>query len=75
MSAEEPMISLRWSDDGAKTWSNELTRSMGKIGEYDTEMVWNRLGSGSNRIFEIHFTDPAPFRITGAELGISTGLH
>ena len=75
MSAEEPMVSLSWSDDRGKTWSNPLARSMGKIGEYGQKIIWNRLGSGKRRIFEIHFTDPAPFRITGAELGVSSGEH
>lgn len=40
----DPQLAVRWSDDGGKTWSNELTRSIGKIGEYQTTVRFNMLG-------------------------------
>lgn len=40
----DPKISMEYSDDGARTWSNEKWRSLGKIGEYLKRAVWRNLG-------------------------------
>jgi len=39
----DPQIILQHSRDGGNTWSPELARSMGKVGEYMTRAIW-RLG-------------------------------
>lgn len=49
----EPLINLRWSDDGGYTWSNYYTRGMGKTGEYRKRVIWRRLGNGRQRVFEV----------------------
>lgn len=54
----DPQVMLRWSDDGGHTWSSEIWRSMGKIGEYNTRTIWRRLGKSRDRIFELKVTDP-----------------
>lgn len=61
-----PMARLSWSDDGAKTWSNEYSKSMGKIGEYKKRMSWRRLGASRDRIFRLEISDPVKRVITGA---------
>ncbi|MCK5563694.1 MAG: hypothetical protein KAJ07_00470 [Planctomycetes bacterium] len=61
-----PAAMLRWSDDGGHTWSNEKWRSMGKKGEYGKRVVWNRLGFGRDRIWELKITDPVKVVIIGA---------
>jgi hypothetical protein len=63
-----PLVSLRKSKDGGKTWGNERLRSAGRIGEYDHAVRWNRCGSGINTAFEISVSDPVPWRVTGAFL-------
>ncbi|MCK5445296.1 MAG: hypothetical protein KAI73_06705 [Rhodospirillaceae bacterium] len=40
---EDPQIRLAFSKDG-KTFSSELTRSIGKAGEFDKRIIWRRLG-------------------------------
>ena len=40
----DPQLALQWSDDGGQSWSNELTRTAGQIGEYDTTVRFDRLG-------------------------------
>lgn len=51
--AVEPMMSLLWSDDKGKTYSNPVEQSLGSIGEYLTTPSWNRLGQARDRVFKI----------------------
>jgi hypothetical protein len=66
----DPQWSLRWSNDGY-TWSNEVTRPMGRFGEYDTRVIWNRLGSARNRLYEVSSTAPVKRVILGATLEVN----
>lgn len=43
----EPVVRLSFSDDGGRTFSNEISRSMGKIGEYNHRVIWRRQGRAS----------------------------
>lgn len=56
----DPQIMMRYSVDGARTWSNELWRSIGAIGEYDARIRWNRLGVGRQWCFEFNYSEPTP---------------
>lgn len=62
----DPMIMLRYSNDGAKTWSSELWEQLGKIGERNVEVFWNKLGEARDWIFEIKVTDPVEINIIAA---------
>lgn len=48
-------IVLRYSNDGGHTWSNELWRDLGAMGEYQKRVYWHRLGitSGQPRVYEL----------------------
>ena len=63
-----PYAMLQWSDDGGKTWSNELTKSMGKIGDYDLEVYFSRLGASRKRIYRNTVSDPVEVVCTGAHI-------
>ena len=70
----DPQVSLRWSDDGGHTWSNYHTRTMGKIGEYFTRVIWRRLGMTlklRDRVYEVSGSDPVKIAITGAEIMVT----
>lgn len=69
-----PQVALRWSDDGARTWSNEYWASAGQAGEYKKRVYWNRLGRSRDRVYEISVSDPIPWRITDAYLK-ATGIN
>lgn len=69
----DPIVMMRFSDDGGKTWSNEKTASAGKIGEYGTRVNWHRLGTARRRVFEVSVTDPIPWRLTNAYLEVEQG--
>lgn len=71
--AEDPQISLRWSDDGGKTWSQLLTRSMGKVGEFKHKPAFNRLGMGRDRVFEVSTAADARVVLQGAFLDARLG--
>jgi len=69
-----PQVTLRWSDDGGHTWSNEHTKSMGASGAYGTRVKWDRLGMTMklrDRVYEVSGTDAVPVFIMGAELLLS----
>lgn len=59
----DPHISMRYSNDGTHTWSNTLTRPLGKIGEFAKSVAWNRLGYGREWIIEWSISDPISFAI------------
>ena len=64
----EPVISLRWSDDGGHTWSNQYDVSAGAIGKFKTRAIWRRLGRSRDRVYEIQTSDPIPWRVVDAYL-------
>lgn len=65
-----PQAMLRWSDDGAFTWSNEHWQTIGAAGQTKNRAKWNRLGSARDRVYELNYTDPTARDIIGATLYI-----
>lgn len=63
-----PLVSLRISRDGARTWSNYYTTSIGAAGSYRQEVVFRRLGIQQICTFEISISDPVKVAITGSYL-------
>lgn len=59
----DPLVMLRWSNDGGHTWGNEHTAPMGAMGTYSTRVLWRRLGQGRNRVYEVSGTDPVKVAI------------
>jgi len=70
----DPVIMVRWSDDGGHVWSNEYQMSIGKIGAYTTRAIRRRLGSSRDRIYEISITDPVKAVLIGAEIDVEKGV-
>lgn len=62
----DPQIMLQYSNDGGKTWSNELWRGLGKQGEYKRRVRWGRVGSARDRVYRVRYTDPTFFQINEA---------
>lgn len=67
-----PVINLRFSDDGGYTWAGPFQVPAGKIGETAWRAIQNRLGSttlgrGLDRVWEISGDDPMKVKIVGAE--------
>ena len=47
---------MRYSDDGGKTWSSELTASIGHVGNYRYKAIWYQLGESLERQYEFRTT-------------------
>ena len=52
-----PVLMLRWSDDGGNTWSNEYQLGTGALGQFSKLCYMNRLGYGRNRVFWLRYGD------------------
>lgn len=69
-----PKVILNVSRDGGNTWSNDMTLSLGKIGEYTTRLQWRRLGRARSMVFRVRCTEPVDVQLMGAWLTIRKGL-
>lgn len=70
---QNPLVNLRWSDDGGHTWGNYHAQSMGAGGAFGTRVIWRRLGMSTrlrDRVYEVSGSDPVKVAIMGAELDI-----
>lgn len=63
-----PLVSLELSKDGTRTWSDPVTKTIGKVGEYQTKVEFRRLGVAEIITFRIRITDPVKVNITGSYL-------
>lgn len=70
----DPQAMLDWSDDGGKTWSNQLSRSIGAIGAFTRRVKWNRLGQfRTARVVRVAISDPIKVAIIAANTEIEAG--
>lgn len=61
-----PEVILRWSDDSGHTWKYNLYQDTGLAGAYQQRVRFSRLGRSRQRIYQVDWTDPVPFRIVDA---------
>ena len=60
----DPQIRMDYSDDGGRTFVSEISKSMGKVGQFKTRVRWTRLGSiPSNRVLRFKMTDPVEYNV------------
>lgn len=65
-SAAPPTASLRWSDDGGKTFGTPLQISLGALGQTNNLGKATRLGLGRDRVFDLFWSQPAFTALNGA---------
>src|SRR3990167_723956 len=63
----DPRITMQYSPNGGKGWSNELNRALGRAGE-DRTVYWNRLGAPRDFVVDLFGDDPCQVAISGAWL-------
>lgn len=62
----DSLISLRWSDDRGRSWSNPVLQQLGQVGQYKTQPQWRRLGMARDRVFELSWSVNAKTALNGA---------
>ncbi len=68
-----PMISMQWSKDYGKTYSDPRLVSMGTTGNYLTRVEWRRLGVSRDFVFKFVQTSAVPFVISFAAGSVVPG--
>lgn len=58
-----PILKMRFSDDGGRTFRKWRQKKTGKIGEYATRVIFRLLGQFRQRIWHLAYSDPTPFSI------------
>lgn len=69
----EPIIMLRYSNDGGHTWSAERSMSMGAMGAYTARARAHMLGRARERVYEIRITDPVLCAVIGERQRVTKG--
>lgn len=64
--ADDPEVSLRWSDNRGKSYGNRIEQTLGTTGQYLTSVQYNRLGYARDRVFELNWTVNAKTSLQGA---------
>lgn len=54
----DPLVMLRWSDDGGATWSNQRDMSIGRTGQRIDRAMARRMGLFRQRTYEFSISDP-----------------
>jgi hypothetical protein len=70
-----PQVTLEISRDGGHVWHNVGMRSLGKMGQYLTRVIWRKLGRfRTYATFRVTITDPCRPYLLGAWATIKGGL-
>jgi hypothetical protein len=62
----DPQCMMTVSRDGGDTFGNERWTTIGKVGNYKTRALWNRLGQAFDWVFRFRITDPVKVVIVAA---------
>jgi hypothetical protein len=64
----DPQVLLQLSKDGARTFSDSYSASLGAVGQYRSSVEFRRLGIAEQMTFKIRVTDPVKVAIIGSYL-------
>jgi hypothetical protein len=70
----DPKAMLDWTNDGGKTYSNELWAPIGKLGEYGNRALFTRLGMDYQRRFRVAVSDPVKAVLVNATADVEKRL-
>ncbi len=71
---DDPKVMLRVSDDGGHTFANERWADGGKIGAFKARVIWRRMGRSRDRVWEVSFSEPIPWRLVNFYMSIEPGI-
>lgn len=69
-----PEVLLSWSDNRGVSYGFPVSQSMGKGGEYQTTISWNRLGYARDRIFKLQWSAAVKTALNGGFAGVKKAL-
>lgn len=70
----DPVVMLEWSDDGGYDFgTNQVSASLGKVGDRRARVNFRRLGKSRDRVFRVTVTDPVKRIFIGAGVETSKG--
>lgn len=71
----QPVVEMRTSRDGGRTWGNWRSSPLGAQGEYRTRAEWRRCGmfDDPGMLAEFRCTDPVPFRVSAVAINEAGG--
>jgi hypothetical protein len=70
----DPVVMVRASRDGGRTWGTERQLAAGRVGRYVQRLNAWQWGSGRQWVFEIACTDPVLWNVVGAYLDAEGGI-
>lgn len=73
-SATNPQVSMQYSVNGSRSYSNELFASLGKLGDYKQRVEWGPLGTTQVLSISLTCTDDVPFNILDAYIEAEPGV-
>lgn len=65
-----PTISMSYSNDGAKSFGQELARNLGEFGD-DREVYWTRCGQTIDRVFRLSGESPVKYALTTCYIDVT----
>lgn len=68
-----PQVNLRWSDDRGKSYGNSVSQSLGRLGQYLTQVAYRRLGYARDRVFEVSWSENMETALNGAFIEFEPG--
>lgn len=71
LTSEAPMISMRYSDDRGRSWTNPRLYSLGSTGQYGTSVLFTQLGQARNRVYEAFWSVPAFTALNGGDVWVT----
>lgn len=71
----DPLVALRYSNNGGGTWGASRTRNLGKMGKDDTRVRWDCCSAGRDRVWELWQSDPNPSRWFDFYFDAVAGVH
>lgn len=61
-----PVLNLRYSNNGGRSWGQNIERTVGLLGEYNRNVQWQRLGMGRDRVWEVSWSHAYKCSLGGA---------
>jgi len=72
---DDPLVALRYSNNGGRTWGASRTRRLGAKGQHDQRVRWPMCGSGRDRVFEVWQSDPVDSKWFDLYVTAHAGAH